>query len=60
MKQKLVSLKELSILLGRSEHSLRFHIRKGRITPAAKFGRSYSFDPDEVLRQLQKGVKRSL
>jgi hypothetical protein len=56
--QRLVEFKELSQILGRSENSLRYHFRMGRFTATAKFGRSYSFDPDEVLKQLQRGIKR--
>jgi predicted DNA-binding transcriptional regulator AlpA len=55
--QKLVNLKELSRIVGRSESSLRYHIRKGRIQPSAKFGRSPSFDSEEVMRQLKRGLK---
>ncbi len=57
-KQKLISLKELSVVLGKSENSIRYHIRMGRIRPAARFGRVYGFDPDEVLRQLKRDVVR--
>ncbi len=53
---KLVSLKALSQLLGKSENSLRYHLKMGRIKPAVKFGRSYSFDPAEVLKQLKRGI----
>lgn len=52
----LVSLKQLSVILGRSESSLRYHLRMGRINPTVKFGRVYSFDPEEVLKQLQRGL----
>lgn len=54
--KKLVRLKELSFILGRSESSLRYHFRLGRFKPAAKLGRSYSFDPEEVLKQLRRGT----
>lgn len=56
---KLVSLRSLASLLGKSESSLRYHLRMGRITPAAKFGRTYSFDPEDVLRQLKRGVREN-
>lgn len=55
--QKLVNFKDLSKLFGRSENSLRYHFKKGRFTASAKFGRSYSFAPNEVLKQLQRGIK---
>lgn len=54
---KLVTIKELSIILGKSESSLRYHIKMGRIKPTIKLGRSMSFDPGEVLKQLQRGIK---
>ncbi len=56
--QRLVGFKELSQILGRSENSLRYHFRMGRFIAAARFGRSYSFDPNEVLKQLQRGIKQ--
>lgn len=56
--RRLLNIGELSLLLGRSENSLRYHIRMGRIKPTAKFGRCYSFDPDDVLKQLQKNLPR--
>lgn len=52
----IVSLKELSKLLGKSEASIRYHIRMGRITPTLLYGRVMAFDPDGVLRQLQRGI----
>lgn len=58
MNQKLISLKELAKLLGKSESSLRYHQKMGRITAIAKFGRCYSFDPEQVLKQLSKGIQQ--
>jgi predicted site-specific integrase-resolvase len=55
--QKLIQVKELSQILGRSENSIRYHMRMGRIKPTAKFGRSYSFDPEEVMKQLKRELK---
>ena len=55
--RKLVDLKTLSKLLGRSENSVRYHVRMGRIVPTLRFGRSMSFDFDEVIRQLKRGTK---
>lgn len=54
---KLVTLKELSQILGKSEASIRYHYRMGRILPSARFGRVYSFNPAEVMKQLQRGTK---
>lgn len=59
MDKRLLSLKELSQILGRSENSIRYHIKMGRIQPTVRLGRTYSFDPDDVMRQLQKGLKRT-
>lgn len=56
---KLITFKELSIFLGRSEDSLRYHFKKGRFTASAKFGRSYAFVLDDVLKQLQRGIKKT-
>lgn len=56
--KKLVSLKELSHVLGRSENALRYHVRMGRIRPSAKFGRVYSFDPEQVMKDLQRDIKK--
>ncbi len=53
-----VPLKELCIILGKSENSLRYHLRKGRIKPTLKLGRHMLFDPEQVLRQLQRGVPK--
>lgn len=58
MLRRLISLKELASELGRSENSIRYHLRMGRITPKIKLGRSMSFDLDDVLKQLQRGVNR--
>jgi DNA-binding transcriptional MerR regulator len=52
--KKYVSIKELSAILGRSENSLRYHYRMGRIKPTIRFGRTYSFNLDEVIEQLKK------
>lgn len=57
--KKLVSLKELSCLLGRSENALRYHMRMGRIKPAIKLGRVYSFDPEQVMKELQRSIRNS-
>lgn len=55
--KEFISLKELSIKLGKSESSIRYHIRRGRIKPAFKLGRSYSFDLENVMKQLQQSIK---
>jgi hypothetical protein len=52
--KELVSIKELARALGRSENSVRYHIRMGRIKPAIRLGRTYSFNVDDVIGQLQK------
>lgn len=52
----LVSLKELARMLGKSENSIRYHVRMGRIKPTLKFGRAMSFNPDEVMKQLKRPV----
>ncbi len=54
---KLLSLKELSCALGKSEESIRYHIRRGRIAPTGRLGRVYVFNLESVLKQLQRGVK---
>ncbi len=54
---KLVTLKELARLLGKSENSIRYHVRMGRIVPTLKLGRSMSFDPEEVLNQLKQRIR---
>lgn len=54
---KIVSLKQLAQILGKSENSLRYHVRLGRIKPAFKFGRTMSFDLDDVFRQLKRGIR---
>ena len=54
----LVGIKELAIILGKSENSIRYHIKMGRIKPTLRFGRSMSFDPNEVVKQLQKAIRR--
>lgn len=51
---KLVSLKELSVILGKSESSIRYHIRMGRIVPTIKLGKNYSFDANEVVQRLKQ------
>lgn len=53
---KLLSVRELAIALGKSENSIRYHIRMGRIKPTLKFGRNMSFDYDQVIKQLKRGV----
>lgn len=50
----LVSLKELSVILGKSESSIRYHIRMGRIVPTIKLGKNYSFDANEVIQRLKQ------
>ena len=57
MNVNLVTIKELSKILGKSENSIRYHIRMGRIKPKLKFGRSMSFEVEDVLRQLQRGIR---
>jgi len=51
---KLVSLQELAAILGKSESSIRYHMRCGRIVPKLKLGKTYSFDAQEVVKRLQK------
>lgn len=59
MSEKLyISIKELSEKLGVSESSLRYHLRMGRIKPSLKLGVRMLFDPQEVIRQLQKDIRR--
>ena len=53
-----LSLKKLAAFLGKSESSIRYHIRVGRIVPTLKYGRAMSFDTDEVIKQLQRGIRR--
>lgn len=53
MSTKLVTLKELAKVLGKSENSIRYHIKMGRIRPKLRFGRVMSFEVDEVIRQLR-------
>jgi hypothetical protein len=55
--QKLIGLNELAKILGKSSSAIRYHMRMGRIKPTAKFGRTCSFDTDEVLRQLKREIK---
>ena len=55
---KLVSFKELSLIIGRSESALRYHHRMGRFRAAAKLGSRVLFDPNEVLLQLKRKVPR--
>ena len=52
-KPKFIDLKALSISLGLSAHSLRWHIRRGRIKPH-RLGRRLLFDHEQVLRDLKK------
>lgn len=54
---KLVSFKQLSLILGKSESSLRYHMRMGRITPCSGLGRCKVFDVEEVLREIKRGSK---
>ena len=54
-----VSLKELSRLLGKSENSIRYHVRMGRIRPSVRYGRVMAFDYVEVIKQLKRGVQPS-
>lgn len=54
MKTKLVSLRELSQILGKSESSIRYHVRMKRILPHGKLGRNYCFDINEVMKQIRK------
>lgn len=56
--QKIISIKELAVILGKTESSIRYHIRMGRIKPTVRFGRSYGFDPEQVVKDLQKGLIR--
>lgn len=51
-----ISLKELSALLGLSQSAIRFHVRRGRITPT-KLGRRLLFNRDEILKELKKGSR---
>ena len=53
---KFISLKELAIKLGKSESSIRYHIRMGRIKPEIKLGRSMLFDLDKVISQLKRRI----
>ena len=53
----LVSLKDLAQILGKSENSLRYHLRMGRFSPTVRYGRVMSFNPNKVIEQLQRGVK---
>jgi predicted site-specific integrase-resolvase len=55
---KYLSLKELGLLLGLSENSLRYHLRMGRIKPSLKLGTRMLFDVDEVICQLQRDIRR--
>jgi len=55
--QQLVSLAELAQTLGRSENSIRYHLRMGRIKPTVKLGRCYCFNLDQVMKDLQRGLK---
>lgn len=57
---KLLTLKELAKVLGRSESSVRYHVRKGRIQPTFRLGRSMSFAEEEVLKSLKKSAKPHL
>ena len=50
----LVSLNELATFLGKSPSAIRYHMRMGRIIPTIKLGKTYSFDPDEVLKRLKQ------
>lgn len=59
MSLNLVSLKELAKILGKSENSIRYHIKMGRIRPTLRYGRVMSFDPEEVIKQLKRGVSQS-
>ena len=56
LNSELISVKDLAAALGRSENSIRYHIRMGRITPTLKFGRCMSFDLQQVIKQLKRGV----
>jgi hypothetical protein len=56
-KLNLISLKQLCKFLGKSENSVRFHIKMGRIKPSGKLGRCYLFNPKDVLVQLKRDVK---
>lgn len=58
MNINLVSLKELAKLLGKSENSIRYHVKMGRIKPTIRYGRVMSFDPEEVIKQLKRSVHR--
>jgi predicted HTH domain antitoxin len=57
LQSTLISLKQLSKFLGKSENSIRFHIKMGRIKPSGKLGRCYLFNPKDVLAQLKRDVK---
>ena len=50
---KLISIRALSILMGLSESSLRWHIRQGRLRPY-RLGRKILFYTDEVMKDLKK------
>ncbi|WP_413578219.1 helix-turn-helix domain-containing protein [Bdellovibrio sp. HCB290] len=53
---KFITIAELSKLLGKSENSLRYHLKQGRIKPTIKLGRSMLFDPEQVIKQLQRSI----
>lgn len=53
---KLLTLKDLSTALGKSENSIRYHLKMGRIKPTVRFGRVYGFNLEQVMLQLKKAV----
>lgn len=54
MTSNFLTTRQLAQELGRSENSIRFHIKKGRIKPTLKLGRIRLFTMEDVLRQLKK------
>lgn len=48
----LVSIRQLSEIIGVSVHAIRYHIRMGRITPI-RIGRRMVFDADDVIQSLK-------
>ncbi len=51
----LVSIKDLSAMLGLSPSSIRHHIRCGRITPIRSLGRRVLFDVERVREEITRG-----
>lgn len=57
LSKKYLTTKELASELGKSENSIRYHIKVGRIKPSIKFGSTLGFELNDVIKQLKRDIK---